>query len=117
MINDPREEAELKRLQHVRSNADGDPLGGFLDGVAREMSIARGRFDPAVTKEPADDRETFAERQRPRSKAVPDVMDAHIVEPGMCADSGPGAVDVGHVRARLESRNDPEIAGLVRQDV
>ena len=29
------------------------------------MRKARGRFDPAVTEEPAYDRESFAERQGP----------------------------------------------------
>ena len=70
---------ELRRLQDVRRNADGDPLGGFPDGVPREMRIARGSLDPAVTEEPADDRQAFAERQRPRSEAVPDVVDAHDI--------------------------------------
>ena len=42
-------------------------------------------------------------------------MDAHVVEPGPHADGLPRRVDVGHVRARLGSRNDPETAGLGRQ--
>ena len=32
------------------------------------MRIARGRFHPAVTEEPADDRQPFAERERPRGE-------------------------------------------------
>ena len=56
---------ELWNLQDIGSDADGDALGGFLDGVARKMRIARGRFDPAMTEEPADDRQAFAERKRP----------------------------------------------------
>ena len=42
-------------------------------------------------------------------------MDAHVVEPGPRADGLPRRVDVGHVPARLVSRNDPRIAGLARQ--
>ena len=33
------------------------------------MRIARGRFHPAVTEEPADDRQPFAERERPRGES------------------------------------------------
>ena len=50
---------------------------------------------------------------------MPDVMDAHVAEPGLRADTFPRPVDVGHVRARLGARNDPGIAGLawqVRED-
>ena len=61
---------ELKRLQDIRLDADGDPFGGFLDRVARKMRISRGRLHPAVTEEPADDWQALAERQRPGGKAV-----------------------------------------------
>ena len=44
-----------------------------------------------------------------------DVMDAHVVQPGLRVDALPGAVDVGHVRAGLGSRNDPRIDGDARQ--
>ena len=48
----------------------------FLTESARKMRVARGRFDPAVTEEPADDRQALAERERPRGEGV-----SHIVEP------------------------------------
>ena len=38
-------------------------------------------------------------------------MDAHVVEAGPHSDGRPRPVDVGHVRARLGSRDDP---GIVR---
>ena len=106
---------ELYLLQDVGGDADSDPLGGFPDRVPREVRIARGRLDPAVTEEAADDRQALAERQRPRGKAVSDVMDANVTEPGPRADALPRPVDVCHVPARLGSRNDPGIAGLARQ--
>ena len=56
---------ELKHLQDIGGDADGDPLGGFPDRVAREMRIVRGRFDSAVAEQPPDDRQAFAERERP----------------------------------------------------
>ena len=103
---------ELKRLEEFGGDADGDPFGGFRDRVARKMCVARGGFDPAVPEESGDDRQALAERERPRGKAVSDVVNAHVVEPGPRADDLPRPVDVGHVRARLVSRNDPGIAGL-----
>ena len=62
---------EFKRLQDIGGDADGDPLGGFPDRGAREMCVVPGRFDPAVAEEPADDRQAFAECQRPRGEGVP----------------------------------------------
>ena len=105
----------MKRLEDVGGDADGDPLGGFPHRVARKMGVARGGFDPAVAEETADDRQALAERERPRGEAVPDVMDAHVVEPGLRADAFPRRVDVRHVPARLGARNDPGTAGLARQ--
>ena len=105
----------MKRLEDVGGDADGDAFGGFPDRVAREMGIARGRLHPAVTEQPADDRQALAERERPRGEAVPDVMDAHVAEPGLRADAFPRRVDVRHVPARLGARNDPGTAGLARQ--
>ena len=87
---------EWKRLQDVGGDADGDPFGGFPDRVARKERVARGGFDPAVTEEPADDRQALAERERPRGKGMTDVMDANVVEPGPRADGLPRPVDVGH---------------------
>ena len=55
---------------YISIDADRDPLSGFPDRIAREMCIARSRFDAAVTEEPADDRQALAERERPRGEAV-----------------------------------------------
>ena len=61
---------ESKRLQDIGRNADGDPFGGTLDRVAREMCVARGGLDAAVTEQAADDWQALAERERPRGEAV-----------------------------------------------
>ena len=34
------------------------------------MCVARGRLNPAVTEQPADDRQPLAERKRPRGEGV-----------------------------------------------
>ena len=68
-------------LVDIGGDADGDPLGGFPDRVARAVCVARGGLDPAVTEEPPDDRQAFAERQRSRSEAVPKVMGWAANEP------------------------------------
>ena len=99
-------EAGLTWLEDIRSNTDGDALCGFSDRVARKVRVSGGGVHPAMAEQPADDRQTLAERQCPRGKAVSDVMDAHVVEPGPGADGLPRRVDVGHVPARLVSRND-----------
>ena len=43
---------------------------GYLDRVAREVRIARGGLHPAVTEQPADDRQPLAECKRRRDEAV-----------------------------------------------
>ena len=52
----------------------------------RQVGVARRRLDVAVTEQLADDRQGLAERERTGRKAVSDVMDADVVEPGPCAD-------------------------------
>ena len=57
------------------------------------MGAARGRYDPAMAEEPADDRQAFAERERPRGKGGAKVMDSEVIEPGAgtdCAARGAG---------------------------
>ena len=82
-------EPELNSLQDVGGDTDGDPLSGLFHRIARKMRIARGRLDPAMTEQPADDRQPLTERERPRREAVPDVMDAYVAESGARADGCP----------------------------
>ena len=58
------------------------------------MRVARGRLHLSVTEQLADHREALAERQRPRSKAVPEVMDPHVLQLGTLADASPGALEI-----------------------
>ena len=62
----------------------GDPLGGFADRSAVEMRIARGRFGPAVTEQPPDDRQTLAEGERPRGEAVANFAASEEAEWAIC---------------------------------
>ena len=41
------------------------------------MGVTHRRLDPAMTEQPADDREPLAEREHLRREGVPDVMDAY----------------------------------------
>ena len=61
---------ESNRLQDVGGDADGDALSGFPHRVARKMRIARGGPHPAVTEQPADDRQPLVERERSRGEGV-----------------------------------------------
>ena len=48
--------------------------------MADEMRIACGSVHPAVAGQPADDRQLFAERERPRGEEVPKVVDQYAVK-------------------------------------
>ena len=50
-------------LQDMDGDAYGDPLGGSLDRVVRNVRIARGGLDPAVTAQPSDHWPGLSERQ------------------------------------------------------
>ena len=97
------------------TDAPGDPCRGGLDRVPSQMRVSGGRLNLGMAEQLPDHREALAQGQRPRRIRMPDVVDAHVVEPGPHAYGLPRPVDVGHVRARLGSRNDPGIAGLARQ--
>ena len=60
----------VRSRKDVGEYALGDMFRGFLDGVATEMGMARGRLHVAVNEVPADDRQAFAERQRPGRRGV-----------------------------------------------
>ena len=66
----------------IALDAVADTGGGSLDGIAGEVSVAGGRLDLGMAKELPDHRQPFAEHQGARSEGVPQVMDAHVGEPG-----------------------------------
>ena len=73
-------------LQNIGRNAVSYSLRRLVDRVMRQVGVARRRLDVAVTEQLADDRQGLAERERTGRKAVSDVMDADVVEPGPCED-------------------------------
>ena len=72
------------------ADAPGDPRRGGLDGIPGKVGISGRRLNLGVTEQLADHREALAQGQRPRSKAVSEVVDPHIVEPGRLAYPPPG---------------------------
>ena len=82
--------------EHVGGDALGNPHRRFMHRVPGQMRIARRRLDLRVAEQPADHRQGFAQRQRPRSVAVPAIVDAQILEPGALAYHLPGIVQVAH---------------------
>ena len=57
----------------------------------------------------ADHRQAFAQRQRARGKAMPEIMNAHVVETGACPDPTPRMLKVGEMGAGLPARDHPGI--------
>ena len=59
------------------------------------MRVSGGRLQLRVAKQFADHRETLAERQRPRSIRVPEVVNSPIFQAGAPMDAPPGLLKVG----------------------
>lgn len=57
-------------VRKIAVNAVADARGGCLDGVAREVDVARGGLNLGVTKKLADHGQPLAERQRTRGEGV-----------------------------------------------
>ena len=55
------------------ADAVAGPGGGGLLGVAHQMGVFRGGADPGMAEQPADHRQAFAERQRPRGLALSEI--------------------------------------------
>ena len=62
------------RLRDIRCNAVGDPVSRLVEGIARQMSVARGRLDVAVAEQLADDRQGLAEGQSAEAKECRKIM-------------------------------------------
>ena len=59
-----------------------------------------------------DHGQALAECQGAGGEGVPQVVDAHVVEPGARPDASPGVVlQVGERGARLSAGDDPELSG------
>ena len=61
------------------ANAPGDPRRGVLDRVTGKASVPNGSLHLRVTQQFADHREALAERQRPRSMQVLQVVEPDIL--------------------------------------
>ena len=57
--------------------------------IARQMGIARRGLDPRMAEQLADHGQTLTQRQGTRGKAVAQVMQAHILQPGPRPDDLP----------------------------
>ena len=68
------------------------------------MSVAHRRPDVAVAKQLADHRPAFAERQGARRRAVSQVMELDVAEPGFGPDDVPGGINAAAAGIRLAAR-------------
>ena len=85
----------------------------FTESHARCGS--RGCLDPAMTEQPADDRQPVAERRCLRGGTVASDVNVHVAELGLCADALARSVEIRHVRAGLHAWNYPRISRLSRK--
>ena len=62
-----------------------------------------------VTEKLSDHRKSFAEGETHGRKAVTQVMDSNVVEPGPGADAAPGLLEMSEVRTGLLTDDDPRV--------
>ena len=74
------------------------------------MRVPRCGLCLGVAKDPPHHREAFASHHRLRGECVPEVMNAHILEPGRLADPPPRLLEVRQVRALRGSGDDMGVA-------
>jgi len=72
---------QSSHLQNIGPEAVGDSLVGFPHRVTGKMRLARDRLHPAVAEQPADDRQAFSERERPRGEGVTSIVVSWIIPP------------------------------------
>ena len=94
-------EGSVRGRVHVGLKAVSNPRGGGLHRVARKVSVTDGRLDLTVAEELPDHRQAFTEREGPRDKAVGEVMNSHVLEPGLCTHPEPGCVQIGQTNAPI----------------
>ena len=106
-----------RRWQSPRdiSNPARDPVGGDLERVVRKVRVARGCFYLVVTEQFPDHGKPFPDQKTATRVAVPEVMKAHVLDPGTAANPVPLVVDIAQRRARLRPDDCPRIAVLARR--
>ena len=72
-----------------------------MDGAARQIGVARCGLEVAVTEQLTDHlQQGLAARQRAGREGVPEIVNSHVLQPGVCADAAPGLLQIGDVGAR-----------------
>ena len=94
------------------SDPAGDAVCGGLDGIVGEVGVARGGLHLGVPEQFADHGQAFADQKTTAGKAVAQIVDSHIVEPGPCANAPPGVLQVGEMAPRLATRDHPRVVVL-----
>ena len=99
----------------IPADAPRDSGGGGLDRIPCQVRISGGRLHLRVTKQLPDHREALAQRKRPGSIRMPEVVNSHVLQVSTRADAAPGLLQIGDVGARQPAADDPGIAFLAGQ--
>ena len=78
-----------RAVREVSTDTLRDPGRGGLHGVAGEVSVAGRGLNLSMPQELAYHSQALAKRQRPARKAVPEVMNSHVLQPGARPDPAP----------------------------
>ena len=89
-----------------------DQLRGLLERIMGEVGIARRCLHALVAKQAADDRQRQPSADSEARKAVPQIVDAHVIKPSQSADTSPGFLQVDQMLARHLADDDIGIALL-----
>ena len=67
-------------IENVRADAVGHSRRGRLDRIPCQMCVSRSRVNLVVAQELPDHAQALAERQRPRSETVSNVVESHVLK-------------------------------------
>ena len=84
---------------HRRRNRRSDRVGGAAQRVGVEVRMAVGRRGLRVSEQLADDGKPHGRACADAGEAVPQIVEAHAVEPSGLAYSGPRLFQIGTRRA------------------
>ena len=101
--------------EQIGGDVRGHPGGRLAHPAAREMGVAGRGLHPRVAEQPGDGGQALAERQRARGEGVAQIVQAHVVEPGLPAHKAPLQEDARQRRPRLAPRHDIGVLGDPRQ--